>query len=313
MKKGIFKFVLGFAIVILSLIFICKENKNTLEEKKKITKANIVREVEALETYKVDGNYILNMDESKYFFVEQEGYEYKKAKDYKYISKVTGEERNMKILLPNRYSEDKVYPILFLLHGYEGDESSWIKKRADIMIQNLAYFENKEDKIVVFVNSRLKGKKEIWNEDYVEDVKAFDKTKEEIYRSILPELSRKYKISERKEDRAIAGLSLGGRNALFIGLDENLNFGYVGAFSPEEMVESEKGLPPLIRFEELNVSRKYIEISTGKKDRDTFKGTEKIVKSLKENKIDFNYYKLDGGHETKVWQNSLYNFLKKWK
>ena len=50
---------------------------------------------------------------------------------------------------------------------------------------------------------------------FVGTLEYFDKTRNEIVDSILPELKRRYKVKSGRENMAIAGHSLGGRNALY--------------------------------------------------------------------------------------------------
>ena len=59
------------------------------------------------------------------------------------------------VFLPADYREDKEYPVLYLLHGYGGSHRTWHNKEADVILQNLYYFENVPEMIVVCPNSNI--------------------------------------------------------------------------------------------------------------------------------------------------------------
>ncbi len=250
------------------------------------------------------------MDSAPFFLNEKAGYEYKEPEKFLYVSHTTNSSRNAKVLLPKNYDPNKKYPLLVLLHGYLGNENSWIDKRAHIMIQNMQFFQGLEDMIVVFADSNLNEDNRVSNLPYDEAVSFYDKSKEDVLYSLVPAIESSYSVDDNSYKRYIGGLSLGGRNALAIGNESNM-FHRIGAFSPEEVnADGGKNLPQVVgSFLDGVIYDKYIEISTGSEDKDTLKGTESILENLKESQIEFNYYELPGGHEAKVWKNSLYNFL----
>ena len=55
---------------------------------------------------------------------------------------------------------------------------------------------------------------------------------------ILPQVEVSYRVSARREDRAIAGLSMGGDQSLTIGLNHPEAFGWVGGFSAAVMYDA---------------------------------------------------------------------------
>ena len=109
---------------------------------------------------------------------------------------------------------------------------------------------------------------------------------------------------------------MGGRNALYIGFKNYESFGYIGAFSPEEVVKDrEHGnkLPVLLSdFKQAKKSRDFLllSVSGGREDDDTGDKTEFIHKRLNMDKVKHTYYLLTGGHSSEVWQGSMYNFLR---
>ena len=104
---------------------------------------------------------------------------------------------------------------MVLLHGLNGTQNTWKNKDADVIIQNLTYFEGVPEMIVVCPDSNLNYKEDLSGLDFIETVKYFDKTRDELVGSIIPELKKQYRIKSGRDNMAIAGHSLGGRNALY--------------------------------------------------------------------------------------------------
>ena len=90
--------------------------------------------------------------------------------------------------------------------------------------------------VIVFPNGAVNG-----NGQRVSDA-GKDPLIFELMTVIIPYMEAKYRVSKLPDDRAIAGLSLGGHQAIFIGLTHAQQFRYVGAFS--------SGLPNQQAFEE---------------------------------------------------------------
>jgi enterochelin esterase-like enzyme len=57
----------------------------------------------------------------------------------------------------------------------------------------------------------------------------------DVVEDVIPFAEKNYRISARADDRAIAGLSMGGNQTLQVGLTHLDTFHYIGAFSPVVM------------------------------------------------------------------------------
>lgn len=135
-----------------------------------------------------NGMTVIDMSKEPYFLTKQDGAKYAKAETITYYSHVAGKERKANVLLPNDYDKNKEYPVLYLLHGLGGSHNTWLNKDADIIIQNLCYFEKVPEMITVFPNCAVnvedvdeeeKGKLE-------EVVEGFDKTEQDLVESLMP-------------------------------------------------------------------------------------------------------------------------------
>jgi len=228
--------------------------------------------------------------------------------------------RKAVVILPAGYDTSKEYPVLYLFHGLGGHEQEWFSSNAKYIIGNLIDSKEAEEMIVVLPNIRAREDSSIPAEEEMytlEHYKAFDNFINILKDDLMPYIEANYSIKEGRKNTAIAGLSMGGRESLYIGFTLPEKFGYIGAFTPAPGVlgytnfnVSEKGL-----FTEENfvVSDEYetlIMIVKGKSDTLVKGVPEKYHKVLETNGVDHIYYETAGGHDFKVWDNALYNFAK---
>lgn len=147
-------------------------------------------------------------------------------------------ERRMLVYLPSDYYEsEKSYPVFYLLHGARGNELSWITK-GDLLnnIDSLTASSKMLETIVVLPNvnqynderdfgkSRFKGAVESLFETDGRVEAAFMK-------DVVGTIDSTYRTIPDKEHRAIAGLSIGAMQSIYISANAPESFGYVGLFS----------------------------------------------------------------------------------
>ena len=148
--------------------------------------------------------------------------------------------------------------------------------------------------------------------------KAFDNFINDLKDDLMPYIEANYPVLTGKENTAIAGLSMGGRETLYIGCTMPDTFGYIGAFTPAP------GLLPYTNFgvsedglfttETLTLpkgSDNLVMINAGISDGIVGIWPETYNKTLEENGVDTIFYMTDGGHDFVVWKNGLYNFVKR--
>lgn len=256
----------------------------------------------------------IDMNEEQYFLQKQSGVSYAKPMTFTYDSKVTGTKRKAKLLLPADYSEQKEYNLLLILHGLNGSMNTWINKKADIMVQNAMHFEHLPQMIVVFADSNLNESQDLDGMDFIEAVKYFDRTEEDVMNNLLPAVEKQYHIKQDRDSRAIAGHSLGGRNALYIAYKHPEQFAYVGAFGPAKIVKTDdnqafKGLMDSFK-EPAEAPFKLLFVTYGREDMLVRKSVKDLRAALERDGTKYIYYETEGEHEDAVWQPSLYNFLR---
>lgn len=225
-----------------------------------------------------------------------------------YESKTVGTVRKALIYTPPGYSKDKKYPVLYLLHGIGGDHKEWFNGGQPQVILDNLYADGKlEPMIVVMPNGRAMQDDRAIGDIFAPDkVQAFATFEKDLLNDLIPFIEKKYPVIKDREQRAIAGLSMGGGQSLNFGLGNLDQFAWVGGFSsapntkkPEELVPD-----PAKTKQQL----KLLWISCGDKDGlITF--SQRTHDYLNANNVPHIYYVIPGGvHDFKVWKESLYLF-----
>lgn len=149
-------------------------------------------------------------------------------------------QRRMVVHLPKDYDKDTLrrYPVLYLFHGARGNEKTWIDS-ADVFrrLDSLRTRGLARDFILVMPNMNpYNNDKDYSNSRCLRALPAFWTVNGEVERHFIDDVVRftqkRYRTIERKYARAIAGMSNGGLQAVFLSAGYPRAFDYVGLFSP---------------------------------------------------------------------------------
>ena len=300
--------------------------EETVQESESESAAEAVSEAEAegeteTETEESEDEEVAVQDDNNFdvplnFTSIQKGATYGKMQEIAYESKTTGTTRKANLILPVGYTEDKEYPVLYLLHGIGGDHNEWKGGKPEYIISNLVAAGETREMIVVLPNVRARANDagnpgDIYTVDHFN---AFDNFINDLRDDLMPFMEANYSVATGKENTAIAGLSMGGREALYIGFSMPETFGYIGAFCPAPGVlpyHTEKGLFTLEGFTLPEGSDNMVMIVKGKTDGVVAEWPETYHKTLETNGVEHYYYETEGGHDFVVWKHGLYNFVKR--
>ena len=136
-----------------------------------------------------------------------------------YYSKTCEKERGVNILLPAGYTEEKKYPVLYVLHGIFGDEYSMVgdgKSGIPVTIGNMINNGLAKEMIVVFPYMYASKTQDKCTAIDVENVLAYDNFVNDLAEDLMPFMAEHYSLAEGKENTAVAGFSMGGRETLSI-------------------------------------------------------------------------------------------------
>lgn len=248
--------------------------------------------------------------------VMQSGTLYPKAEERTYYSATCEKERQCMVYLPHDYTTEKEYPVLYLFHGIGGNHAEWKSGKPDIIVGNLVRAGEAPEMIIVTPNCKaIHANASVTGGAYSADaIAGFDNFINEMINDLMPFIASAYSVKEGRENTAIAGLSMGGRVALHLGITMPETFGYVGAFCPAPGVVGEKAGDALIAKADFKGNEEYpqlILINTGLTDKTVGDFPEIYYNTLTENGTEAMFYKCIGGHDFFVWKNGLYNFAKR--
>src|SRR5262249_31811866 len=166
-------------------------------------------------------------DAPKGFDRPRKGIAQGKVERVEYDSRTVQARRKMVIYTPPGYSKEKTYPVLYLLHGAGHDETGWQQKGAAPAILDNLYADDKAvPMIVVMPNGFARKPGEPKGKGFRSS--AFE---EDLLQDLIPYVEAHYPVKKGRADRAIVGLSMGGGQALRIGLKHPDRFAWVGGFS----------------------------------------------------------------------------------
>lgn len=163
--------------------------------------------------------------------------------------------RRLTIYTPPGYeTSNESYPVLYLLHGMGGDEEAWptLGRTAQIL-DNLIATGKCKPMLVVMPNGNVAQEAAPGESSLNQTPVNFnlphtmDGTYENSFEDIIAFIEGNYRAKANKENRAIAGLSMGGFHSLWISANYPNTFGYVGHFSgavnPRENNDLSQGVP----------------------------------------------------------------------
>ena len=140
-------------------------------------------------------------------------------------SDVLKKEIKMKVYLPEGYGDsEKSYPVVYMLHGAESDETSWVD-RGGIKVTADALIQRGQLRPSIIVMPTL-GK----NSWYIDGNSG--QTETALIKDLIPYIEEKYKASSTRQGRSVAGLSMGGYGALNLSLSNPELFCAAGILSP---------------------------------------------------------------------------------
>jgi enterochelin esterase-like enzyme len=154
-----------------------------------------------------------------------------------YWSRTTGQWRRAQVYTPADYdtSGAKRYPVLYLQHGSGENETSWVKQgRVSFILDNLIAAKRAAPMIVVMENGMVASKPGAAPVEAAGAGRGSSRNgafEEVVMNDLIPMIDGAYRTVANREQRAIAGLSMGAGQAMQIGLSHLDKFAYIGSFS----------------------------------------------------------------------------------
>lgn len=225
-----------------------------------------------------------------------------------YQSATVGTKRKMLVYTPPGYTKDTTYPVLYLLHGIGGDEEEWRRGGApDVILDNLHADKKLTPMIVVMPNGRAQPNDRAEGNVF-QHARAFEAFEADLLKDVIPFVEKTYPVKKDRESRAVAGLSMGGGQALNFGLGNLDTFAWVGGFSSAPNTRPPEKLVP--KPDEAAKKLKLLWVSCGDKDG-LINISQRTHAYLKEKNVPHVWHVGPGGHTFAVWKDDLYLFAQR--
>lgn len=228
-----------------------------------------------------------------------------------FSSKMQAAVKNV-IILPEEYNKEKRYPVLYLLHGYSGNHTSWIELKPSLPEE-----ATRLNMIIVCPDG-----KNSWYWDSPIDPKSQYETY--VSSELVNYIDKNYSTIRSSEGRAITGLSMGGHGAMWLAIRHQDVFGACGSMSGgldirpypnnwemKKVIGNYKDNSSvwnnhtvINQINKLDSNSLAIIIDCGKSDF-FFKVNEKIHQKLLYNNIPHDYIIRPGIHNSEYWVNAI--------
>jgi enterochelin esterase-like enzyme len=253
-------------------------------------------------------------------------------------SKVLNQTVKYSIILPkDYYTSKKEYSVVYLLHGLNGKDYSWLEYgRLSQHIEDAV----KNGKIKPMIYVMPEGYRTYYVNDYYGEFLYQDM----FIKELIPFIDEEYRTIRNSKNRATMGFSMGGFGALILPLkhpdifsvsvplsisirtddqymiedakewDEQWGrlFGGVGLLGKERITQYYKDNSPFHLFNNENLNRfkdLKIYIDNGDDEQTLSKSNEELHILLRDLKFNHEFRVRDGGHTFEYWRGSLRNGL----
>ena len=249
-----------------------------------------------------------------------------------YNSKVTGTWRHALVYLPPNYdTQTKArYPVLYLQHGGGEDETGWIRQgRANFILDNLIASGSCKPMIAVMAYgyARRAGQsppdltgKPFGSPEMLKAMQDMAATfEDDMTQALIPYVDSTFRTLPDRNNRAMAGLSMGGMQTFQVTLNHLDLFSYIGGFSGAGgmLVLGDRKLDPKTDYNGVfadpaafgkKVHLLWIGVGTVEPER-MRAGIQRLHVSLNEASIQHVFYESPGtDHEWQTWRRDLKEF-----
>ena len=262
---------------------------------------------------------------------EVERFEYESTE---YISddesaKKTPIDRYAMVVLPKDYSKTKKYPVVYMLHGLSDTPESMVGNGilndgagTQYVVWNAIANGDVKECIVVYpcVCCNEEGKSS-FNTD-AKTASYYDYIINDLTKVLMPAINKEYSTLTGRENTAVCGFSMGGRETLNIGIRRPDLFSGIGLFNPAPgaLDGGDMLTKADLKLADEYINSTYIQITKGATDTVVNSNPTNYYNALKAAGIPCSYYetmggdpagKGNGGHWATVYHHGLYNFLKR--
>jgi len=210
-----------------------------------------------------------------------------------FASKSTRTTHRAYVYTPSGYNNStEDYPVLYLLHGWGENETSWSKQgHANLIMDNLIA-EGKIEPFIIVMTYGMTNEV-VWGKLDEFDISRFQTV---MVDELIPYIDSNFRTKDNQANRAMAGLSMGGYETRLITLNKPDVFSHYailsgGIYSPEDLED--------------HSNLKLVFLSSGSKERP--EGVKNATAALKEAGVNAVAHVSEGtAHEFLTWRRGLY-------
>ena len=243
-----------------------------------------------------------------------------------YKSEVLGMNRRVYVYTPAGYEGGtEKYPVFYLLHGAGGDEDAWTNMGRTAQIMDNLIAQGKVKPMIVVMTNGNANQAGAQNEvppvqvQGDQSVPSYQrlagKFEEHLVKDVVPFIEKNYRTLTGKDNRAIAGLSMGGAHTQTITNNNPGMFSYIGVYSMGIMNMGPQNQDAAKLDEERNVKLLKLKESGYKlywigcgKDDFVYKSVIILRSALDKAGLKYTYRESTGGHTWANWRIYLSEF-----
>ena len=168
-----------------------------------------------------------------------------------FYTRVRGTWQRCWVYLPPQYRQGGEYPVLYLQHGLTENEGEWVNMgKMPYLMDNLLA----EGKCKPFIVVMCDGMERTADEG-LRDFGSFERV---LIEDAIPFIEKNYRVKPGKENRAMAGLSMGSMQTSIIGLAHPELFSALGMFSGFLRLDTSEGFDDWPHMGKLQANPGYI-------------------------------------------------------
>lgn len=211
-------------------------------------------------------------------------------------SAVLGQTMKYSVYLPDGYDGTTQLPVLYLLHGYGGNNNSWLDDGGMAAMTSSAISNGTVGKFIVIMPD---GKNAFYCNGYSEGNLNYE---DYMVNELMPTVEALYNTKTDKASRAIAGLSMGGFGTLYHSMKYADKYCCAYAMSPAAYADSAPNLWDLVYSIDVSAIPD-LTIEVGTEDMVVYGTLVYFHQSLQSlNLPKYNYIERAGTHDWTFWQ-----------
>ena len=224
-------------------------------------------------------------------------------------SVVLSETRSFLVYTPPGYAQarERRYPVLYLLHGNNDRPEGWIDiGNVNYIADNLIAEKKAEPMIIVMpvahalpIGSRGTGNRN--------NAVVFE---EYLLKDVIPTVEAKYRVAPGRQNRAVAGMSMGGDLAMRVFSNHVDMFAAAGLFSPAGGVRTVPAEKPAVygNAKNFNATVNAFYLACGKQDS-LFAASQALDEALTSLGLNHTWRPTEGFHNYALWRQHVIEFL----